>query len=182
MHPVSRDRASFFTLILRGFDGPLWSEGLFVHLPGGTIGFLVVINALIFVLAFFLDFFQIAFIVLSRIVPIMDKTGITIGWLVVRLTIDLQTSVMQPPFSIALFNLRSVPPPQAKTRDIYWGAVPFLLIQLAMVALLVAFPGLVTVKRKTDDAAASVPELRLSSPPELEQMDDPPGSVEEAKR
>jgi tripartite ATP-independent transporter DctM subunit len=174
--------SSFFTLIFRGFDGHLWIEGLFAHLPGGAIGFLVVINALIFVLAFFLDFFEIAFIVLPLIMPIAEKMGVNMVWLAVLLATNLQTSFMHPPFGIALFNLRSVAPPQVKTREIYWGAVPFLLIQLAMVALLVAFPGLVTVERNMDNAKASDLELRLPAPSEIEPMDDPPGSVDEAKR
>ncbi len=174
--------SSFFTLIFRGFDGHLWIESLFAHLPGGTVGFLVVINVLVFVLAFFLDFFEIAFIVLPLIVPIAEKMGIDMVWLAVLVATNLQTSFMHPPFGIALFNLRSVAPAQVRTRDIYWGAVPFLLIQLAMVALLVAFPGLVTAERAVEDAATSDLELKIPTLFELEQAEGPPEPAKEASR
>lgn len=136
--------ASFFMLVFRGLDGHRWIESLFQHLPAGQIGFLIFINVAIFFLAFFLDFFEIAFIVLPLITPIAHKLGIDMTWLAVLIAVNLQTSFMHPPFGIALYNLRSVAPASVRTTQIYWGAVPFLLIQLLMVAILIAAPGIVT--------------------------------------
>jgi len=172
--------SSFFMLIFRGFDGHLWIESLLQHLPGGAAGFLIAINLLIFVLAFFLDFFEIAFIVLPLITPIAEKMGINMVWLAALLAVNLQTSFMHPPFGIALFNLRSVAPPEIKTRDLYWGAVPFLLIQLTMVGLLAAFPGLVSTD-KAGEATTDL-ELKLPTPNESEQAADPPVSTDGTSR
>ena len=135
--------ASFFTLVFRGLDGHLWVEALFRHIPAGQAGFILSINVGIFLLAFFLDFFEIAFIVLPLIGPIARKAGIDMVWLTVLLAVNLQTSFMHPPFGIALYNLRSVAPQSVRTAQIYWGAVPFLLIQLLMVVILVLAPGIV---------------------------------------
>jgi tripartite ATP-independent transporter DctM subunit len=136
--------ASFFMLVFRGLDGHLWIESLFQHLPAGQIGFLVFINVAIFFLAFFLDFFEIAFIVLPLIAPVAHKLNIDMTWLAVLIAVNLQTSFMHPPFGIALYNLRSVAPASVRTPQIYWGAVPFLLIQLLMVGILIAVPGIVS--------------------------------------
>ncbi len=139
--------ASFFTLVFRGLDGHLWIESLFAHLPTGQIALIIAINAGIFLLAFFLDFFEIAFIVLPLIAPIARKAGIDMVWLTVVLAVNLQTSFMHPPFGIALYNLRSVAPASVRTAQIYWGAIPFLLIQLLMVAILFVVPGIVLKER-----------------------------------
>jgi tripartite ATP-independent transporter DctM subunit len=136
--------ASFFTLVFRGLDGHLWIDSVFKYLPAGQVGFILFINIAIFFLAFFLDFFEIAFIVLPLIAPVARQMGIDMVWLTVLLAVNLQTSFMHPPFGIALYNLRSVAPISVRTKQIYWGAVPFLLIQLLMVVLLVAVPQLVT--------------------------------------
>ena len=136
--------SSFFTLVFRGFNGHLWIESLFRHIPAGQLGFLVFVNAGVFVLAFFLDFFEIAFIVLPLIEPAAHKSGVDMIWLTVLLALNLQTSFMHPPFGIALYNLRSVAPRSVKTVDIYLGALPFLAIQVLMVAILIFFPGIVT--------------------------------------
>jgi len=98
---------------------------------------------LVFVLAFFLDFFEIAFILIPLLTPAAAALGIDPIWFGVLLAINMQTSFMHPPFGFALFYLRSVAPPAVKTTDIYWGAVPFVLIQLLMVGLVLAFPELV---------------------------------------
>lgn len=135
--------ASFFTLVFRGLDGQRWIEMLFSHLPAGQLGFLVFVNVAIFLLAFFLDFFEIAFIVLPLIAPIARKLGIDMTWLAVLLAVNLQTSFMHPPFGIALYNLRSVAPAEVRTSQIYRGAIPFLAIQLLVVALLIAVPSMV---------------------------------------
>ena len=135
--------ATIFTLVFRGLDGDLWVEHLLTDLPGGQTGFLVFVNVLIFVLSFFLDFFEIAFIMLPLLGPVADKLGIDLVWFAVLIAVNMQTSFMHPPFGFALFYLRSVAPPSIRTTDIYLGAIPFIVIQLIMVGLLIAFPGLV---------------------------------------
>src|SRR5689334_18206678 len=149
--------ARVFSLTFYGVDGHLWVEHLLGNLPGGAVGFLVVVNLLVFLLAFFLDFFELAFIVVPLLAPVAAKLGIDLVWFGVLLGVNMQTSFMHPPFGFALFYLRSVAPagdytdkvtgaPISKvtTGQIYWGAVPFVLIQLLMVALVIAFPHLVT--------------------------------------
>ncbi|HET9700523.1 MAG TPA: TRAP transporter large permease subunit [Burkholderiales bacterium] len=133
-----------FSLVFRGVDGDLWIERLLTSLPGGVIGFLLFVNLLVFLLAFFLDFFEIAFIVVPLLAPVAEKLGIDLVWFGVMLGVNMQTSFMHPPFGFALFYLRSVAPPQVRSADIYWGAVPWVLIQLVMVGLVIAFPELVT--------------------------------------
>jgi tripartite ATP-independent transporter DctM subunit len=135
--------ASFFTLVFRGLNGHLMIEALSQHIPAGQIGFVLAVNAAVFGLAFFLDFFEIAFIVLPLIAPIAHTVGVDVVWLAVLLAINLQTSFMHPPFGIALYNLRTVTPASIKTLSIYWGAVPFVLIQVLTVMLLILFPALV---------------------------------------
>jgi tripartite ATP-independent transporter DctM subunit len=134
--------ASFFVLPFRGMDGDTWLQASFSALPAGTTGFLVAVSLLVFVLAFFLDFFEIAFIVLPLVMPVARALGVDPAWFAVLLCVVLQTSFMHPPFGIALYNLRSVAPPSVPTRAIYWGAVPFIAIQLAVAAVLIAWPDL----------------------------------------
>jgi len=135
--------STVFSLTFRGLNGDLWVEGLFNHLPGGVIGFLIAVNILVFLLAFFLDFFEIAFIIVPLLLPVALKLGIDPIWFGVMLAVNMQTSFMHPPFGFALFYLKSVAPPEIKTTDIYWGAVPFLVIQLIVVGLVIGFPELV---------------------------------------
>jgi tripartite ATP-independent transporter DctM subunit len=135
--------STVFGLTFRAVDGDLWIERLFANLPGGAMGFLIVVNALIFVLAFFLDFFEIAFILVPLLAPVAHALGIDLVWFGVMLAVNMQTSFMHPPFGFALFYLRSVAPPEIRTSDIYWGAVPFVVIQLIMVAMMIAFPQMV---------------------------------------
>ena len=142
--------SSVFSLVFRGINGDLWVEHLLTSLPGGTAGFLIVVNILFFFLAFFLDFFELAFILVPLVGPVADKLGIDLIWFGVLLSVNMQTSFMHPPFGFALFFLRSVAPKEVKTTDIYWGAVPFVLIQLIMVALIITFPKLISVDSKTD--------------------------------
>jgi len=113
-------------------------------MPGGQTGFLIAVNILVFVLAFFLDFFELAFIIVPLLAPVADKLGIDLVWFGVLLAVNMQTSFMHPPFGFALFFLRSVAPPKVKTTEIYWGAVPFVIIQIIMVALIILFPNLVS--------------------------------------
>lgn len=150
--------ASFFMLVFRGLDGHLWIESLFRLLPAGPVGFLIFINVAVFGLAFFLDFFEIAFIVLPLITPVAQKLGIDMTWLAVLLAVNLQTSFMHPPFGIALYNLRSVAPRSVTTLQIYWGAVPFLLIQMLMVVILILAPGIATTNQSKTDSIDSPQE------------------------
>jgi TRAP-type mannitol/chloroaromatic compound transport system permease large subunit len=142
--------SSVFSLVFRGVNGDLWVEHLLTSLPGGNAGFLIVVNILFFVLAFFLDFFELAFILVPLVGPVADKMGIDLIWFGVLLSVNMQTSFMHPPFGFALFYLRSVAPKEIKTSDIYWGAVPFVVIQVLMVTLIILFPNLVSVDSKTD--------------------------------
>jgi tripartite ATP-independent transporter DctM subunit len=148
--------ATIFGLVFRGVDGDLWVEHLLTGLPGGQIGFLIIVNILVFLLAFFLDFFELAFIIVPLLAPVAEKLGIDLIWFGVLLAVNMQTSFMHPPFGFALFYLRSVAPAGEyldrvtgkkmagiTTGQIYWGAVPFVCIQLIMVGLIIAFPGMV---------------------------------------
>ena len=136
--------SSVFGLTFRGVNGDLWVEHLMTSLPGGQTGFLVAVNLLVFVLAFFLDYFELAFIIVPLLAPVADKLGIDLIWFGVLLAVNMQTSFLHPPFGFALFFLRSVASEKVKTASIYWGAVPFVIIQLVMVGLIIAFPGLVS--------------------------------------
>ncbi|MDK3021853.1 TRAP transporter large permease subunit [Cupriavidus taiwanensis] len=136
--------ARVFSLTFYGVDGHIWVEHLLTALPGGQTGFLVAVNVLFFLLAFFLDFFELAFILVPLVGPVADKLGIDLIWFGVLLAVNMQTSFMHPPFGFSLFYLRSVAPREVKTSEIYWGAVPFVVIQLVMVALIIIFPGLVS--------------------------------------
>ncbi|KAB2916352.1 MAG: TRAP transporter large permease subunit [Hyphomicrobiaceae bacterium] len=157
--------ARIFSLTFYGVNGHLWVEHLLTSLPGGQVGFLVFINLLIFTLAFFLDFFELAFIVIPLIGPAADKLGIDLIWLGVMLGVNMQTSFMHPPFGFALFYLRSVAAkaPYADkvtgktmepvtTGQIYWGAIPFVVIQCIMVALIIIFPAMVMHYKPTGPA------------------------------
>ncbi len=149
--------ATIFGLTFQGVDGPKWVEHLLAGLPGGQLGFLIVVNLLIFILAFFLDFFELSFIVVPLLAPVAEKLGIDLVWFGVLLAVNMQTSFMHPPFGFALFYLRSVAPDKeykdrltgktiapVTTMQIYWGAVPFVVIQVIMVGLIIAFPGIVS--------------------------------------
>ena len=156
--------STVFGLTFRAVDGDLWVERLLTTLPGGETGFLVVVNLLVFVLAFFLDFFEIAFILIPLLAPVTDKLGIDLVWFGVILAVNMQTSFMHPPFGFALFYLRSVAPRAVKTTDIYWGAIPFVLIQLVVVALVIAFPQMVMVY-KDDAPTVSPSSIEIHIPP-----------------
>ncbi|MDP3214557.1 MAG: TRAP transporter large permease subunit [Deltaproteobacteria bacterium] len=155
--------STIFTLSFRGLSGDLWVEHLFNQLPGGVLGFLIVVNLMVFVLAFFLDFFEIAFIAVPLLAPVAHKLGIDPIWFGVMLAVNMQTAFMHPPFGFALFYLKSVAPKSIRTSDIYWGAIPFLLIQLFMVAMVLAFPSIVLVDAPAD--ASSVTEIPVEVDP-----------------
>jgi tripartite ATP-independent transporter DctM subunit len=140
-----------FSIVFLGVDGNRWLEHLLTALPGGAWGFLTFINLFIFFLAFFLDFFEIAFIILPMIAPTAQKMlapivgpDAALIWFGVMLCVNMQTSFMHPPFGFALFYLRGVAPRSISSKDIYWGAVPWVGLQVIMVALVIAFPVLVT--------------------------------------
>ena len=134
-----------FALVFRGLDGDLWIEDLLTDLPGGVVGFLIVANLMIFVLGFFIDFFEIAFIVIPLLVPAARLLGVDLVWFGVMIGMNLQTSFLTPPFGFAIFYLRGVAPPEVRTSQIYRGAIPFIGIQLVGLLLIVLFPGIVTV-------------------------------------
>jgi TRAP-type mannitol/chloroaromatic compound transport system permease large subunit len=149
--------STVFNLVFQGLDGRVWVEHLLTSLPGGQLGFLIVVNILVFALAFFLDFFELSFIIIPLLGPVAEKLGIDLVWFGVLLAVNMQTSFMHPPFGFALFYLRSVAPKEdytdketgqriarITTGQIYWGAVPFVAIQILMVALVIAFPSVVT--------------------------------------
>jgi tripartite ATP-independent transporter DctM subunit len=141
-----------FSIVFQGVDGGRWLEHLLTDLPGGVWGFLLVVNLFVFFIAFFLDFFEIVFIIVPLLAPIA-KTLLApvVGeeaaliWFGVMLCVNLQTSFMHPPFGFALFYLRGVAPKEVKSSDIYWGAIPFVVLQLVLVALVIAFPKQVTM-------------------------------------
>ena len=149
--------STVFSLSFRGINGDLWVEHLLIDLPGGEWGFIIFVSVFTFLLAFFLDFFELAFIIVPLLGPVADKLGIDLIWFGVLLAVNMQTSFMHPPFGFALFYLRSVAPKEAyrdkvsgkmtepvTTGQIYWGSVPFICIQLLMVAAVMVFPGMVT--------------------------------------
>ena len=185
--------ATVFSLAFQGVDGPKWVEHLLTGLPGGQLGFLIVVNILIFVLAFFLDFFELAFIIIPLIGPVAEKLGIDLIWFGVLIAVNMQTSFMHPPFGFALFYLRSVAPtedyidkltkkPIAKVtiEQIYWGAVPFVLIQLLMVGLIIAFPALVSsglTKEATIDADKVFEQLQKDTKSAPKPAPQAPGAA-----
>jgi len=177
--------STVFSLVFRGVDGDLWVEHLLTSLPGGELGFLIFVNILVFLLAFFLDFFELAFIIIPLLGPVADKLGIDLIWFGVLLAVNMQTSFMHPPFGFALFYLRSVAPKgdyidkvtgkltqRVTTGQIYWGAVPFVCIQIIMVAIVIAFPQLVlgNLDRKKVDPST----IQIEIPAIPEDADQPP--------
>ena len=187
--------ARVFSLTFYGVDGHIWVESLLTNLPGGQLGFLIVTNILIFVLAFFLDFFELSFIVIPLLGPVAEKLGIDLIWLGVLYGVNMQTSFMHPPFGFALFYLRSVAPARdftdkltgrltarVTTGQIYWGAVPFVLIQIIMVALIISFPGIVTggiAKKQAVDIRNIQIEVPAEETPEEPGAAGQPGAADQ---
>jgi tripartite ATP-independent transporter DctM subunit len=174
--------ARVFSLTFYGVSGHIWVEHLLTSLPGGQIGFLIFVNAFVFVLAFFLDFFELAFIIIPLLGPAAEKLGIDLIWFGVILGVNMQTSFMHPPFGFALFYLRSVAPREpfldrvtgkrtegVTTGQIYWGAVPFVVIQIIMVLTVILFPGMVMHYKGT---ASSIDPDKVRI--EIPQIDLPP--------
>ena len=183
--------ARVFSLTFYGVSGHIWVESMLTSLPGGQVGFLLFVNAFVFVLAFFLDFFELAFIVIPLLGPAADHLGIDLIWFGVILGVNMQTSFMHPPFGFALFYLRSVAPREpfldrvtgkltqgVTTGQIYWGAVPFVLIQVLMVVTVIMFPSMVTHyksglstidpnKVQINIPQVDLPPIDLGQPPEI---------------
>jgi TRAP-type mannitol/chloroaromatic compound transport system permease large subunit len=177
--------ARVFSLTFYGVNGHVWVEHLLTGLPGGQVGFLVVVNLLIFFLAFFLDFFELSFIVIPLLGPVADKLGIDLIWFGVLLGVNMQTSFMHPPFGFALFYLRSVAPAHpymdkltgkatapVTTGQIYWGAIPFVIIQVVMVGMLIAFPQMSLVYK------AGVPVIDMNKV-KIEIQDEPASKTDD---
>ena len=173
--------ATCFSITFQGVDGNLWVEHLMSNLPGGVWGFLIVVNVFIFFLAFFLDFFEIAFIIVPMLAPVAQKllapvvgADAALIWFGVILCVNMQTSFMHPPFGFALFYMRSVVPKEVKSSDIYWGALPWVGLQLIMVLLVIFFPIIVTMfldpQSNTD---ISKVKIEIAAPAD----DDPPPPV-----
>jgi tripartite ATP-independent transporter DctM subunit len=167
-----------FSVVFMGVDGARWLEHMLTSLPGGAWGFLIFINLFIFFLAFFLDFFEIAFIIVPMVAPVAHKVltpivgaDAALIWFGVILCVNMQTSFMHPPFGFALFYLRGVAPKEVKSSDIYWGALPWVGLQLIMVALVIAFPilvtGLLQGPSKIDPSKINI-EVPLPEPPPFE--------------
>ncbi len=160
--------STVFSFTFNAADGHIWVEHLFADMPGGALGFLIVVNILVFILGCFIDFFEIAFIVIPMLMPVAEKIlpslfspGTPIDpiiiWFGVIIAMNLQTSFLTPPFGFALFYLRSVAAksdykdritganiPAVTTPQIYKGSIAFIVLQVIMVGLIIAFPGLVT--------------------------------------
>jgi tripartite ATP-independent transporter DctM subunit len=181
--------ARVFSLTFYGVSGNVWVEHLLTSLPGGELGFLIVVNLLIFVLAFFLDFFELSFIIIPLVGPVADKLGIDLIWFGVLLGVNMQTSFMHPPFGFALFYLRSVAPAKqyldriskkmiagVTTGQIYWGAVPFVLIQIVMVGLVIAFPQMVLVY-KSGEKKIDIKSIQIIVPEEQPVIPATPGDA-----
>jgi tripartite ATP-independent transporter DctM subunit len=136
--------ARVFSLVFQGVGGSQWIEHLLTSLPGGQLGFLIFVNAFIFIVAFFLDFFEIAFIIIPLLAPVAAKLGIDLVWFGVLICANIQTSFMHPPFGFALFYLRGIAPPTIRTSEIYWGAIPWVFLQVILVIIVIFWPGSVT--------------------------------------
>ena len=201
--------SSVFSLVFQGLDGNRWVEHMLSHLPGGQLGFLIAVNIFVFFLAFFLDFFEIAFIIIPLLAPVAEKLGIDLVWFGVLLCVNMQTSFMHPPFGFALFYLRGIADQIYKSgaivkpilsRDIYLGAIPWVVMQLMLVAVVIFWPESVTywldkeavvdvdniqidmpldLSAPTDDAASAVPEDGLPVPEVLPE-EDPNKAVNDA--
>ena len=169
--------ARTFSLVFQGVGGKEWIEHLLISLPGGQIGFLVFANIFIFVIAFFLDFFEIAFIIIPLLAPAADKLGIDLIWFGVLICANIQTSFMHPPFGFALFYLRSIAPPSVKTTEIYWGAIPWVALQVILVVIVIFWPGSVTywISRGTgiDPSKINIEIPQPDAPPPLDLGDAP---------
>jgi tripartite ATP-independent transporter DctM subunit len=178
--------STVFSIVFQGVDGNLWVEHLLSALPGGAWGFLIFVNVFVFFLAFFLDFFEIAFIIVPMLAPVAHKlltplvgADAALIWFGVILCVNMQTSFMHPPFGFALFYLRSVAPKEIKTSDIYMGAIPFVFLQILMVAIVISWPSLVTwsldkpLGADADKTEIILQDMPGSTEPETLEFEEP---------
>jgi tripartite ATP-independent transporter DctM subunit len=169
--------ARVFSLVFQGVGGKVWIEQLLTSLPGGQVGFLIFVNAFIFVVAFFLDFFEIAFIIIPLLAPAAERLGIDLIWFGVLICANIQTSFMHPPFGFALFYLRGIAPPSIKTSDIYWGAIPWVFLQVILVLVVILWPGSVTYwiegPTKVNPNTIKI-EIEQPEPPPMIDFGQPP--------
>jgi TRAP-type mannitol/chloroaromatic compound transport system permease large subunit len=171
-----------FSLVFQGVDGGRWIEHMLSDLPGGQVGFLLVVNVFIFFLAFFLDFFEIAFIILPLLGPVADKMGIDLVWFGVLLCVNMQTSFMHPPFGFALFYLRGISDSLFKSgaitqkiesRDIYLGSIPWVILQLILVVVVIFVPQSVMMfLDKAPKVDLDQVQIELPDEPTEENADD----------
>jgi TRAP-type mannitol/chloroaromatic compound transport system permease large subunit len=173
--------ARTFSLVFQGVGGKEWIEGLLTNLPGGQAGFLIFVNIFVFILAFFLDFFEIAFIVIPLLAPAAQKLGIDLIWFGVLLGANIQTSFMHPPFGFALFYLRGIAPRDlVPSSDIYWGAIPWVVLQVMLVAIVIYWPQSVTYWIDTGSSKVDPSKIEIRIPrmemPTGNPFDPPPGS------
>ncbi|MFY8106421.1 MAG: TRAP transporter large permease [Elstera sp.] len=179
--------STIFGLVFRAVDGDIWVEHLLTSLPGGTVGFLFAVNLLFFALGFFLDFFEIAFILVPLVAPVAEKMGIDLVWFGVMLSMNLQTSFLTPPFGFALFYLRSVATNKEykdsvtgrriapiTTAQIYRGSIAFIILQAIMVLIVALWPELVlsniqgAAKFDPSTIQIDVPQMDYGDPPPVE--------------
>lgn len=179
--------STIFGLVFRAVDGDIWVEHLLTSLPGGTVGFLFAVNLLFFLLGFFLDFFEIAFILVPLVAPVAEKMGIDLVWFGVMLSMNLQTSFLTPPFGFALFYLRSVAANKEytdsvtgrriapiTTAQIYRGSIAFIILQAIMVLMVAFWPELVlnniqgAAKFDPSTIQIDVPQMDYGDPPPVE--------------
>ena len=181
--------ARVFGLTFYGLNGHVWIEELLLQLPGGQTGFLFFVTVIVFILGCFLDFFEIAFIMVPLLAGPAETLGIDLIWFGVILGINLQTSFLTPPFGFALFYLRSIAPksewldtvtnrtlPGVKTTEIYKGALPYIIIQFCMILLVIAYPRLVTHYRD-DDSTVDPNTIEITIPDFGESLGDTPGGL-----
>ena len=183
--------ARVFSQVFQGVDGALWVEHLLTGLPGGQIGFLIVVNIFVFFLAFFLDFFEIAFIIIPMLAPVAQKLGIDLIWFGVLLCVNMQTSFMHPPFGFALFYLRGISdtlfkekriPKPVLSKDIYLGSIPWVIMQLLLVAIVIFVPETVTMfldKEAVIDLDSVQIELQPDDQVETDSADSANKSLED---
>jgi len=179
--------ARVFSLTFYGVNGHTWVEHLLTSLPGGQVGFLIFVNLLVFVLAFFLDFFELAFIIIPLLGPAAEKLGIDLIWFGVMLGVNMQTSFMHPPFGFALFYLRSVAAKEPyvdrvtgktmepiSTWQIYMGAVPYVVIQVIMIGLVILIPAMVMIYKSS---GVQLNQKQIDQ--QFQQLAPPPGASDE---
>ncbi len=178
-----------FSLVFQGVDGAKWVEHLLSGLPGGQVGFLIVVNVFVFFLAFFLDFFEIAFIIIPMLAPVAEKMGIDLIWFGVILCVNLQTSFMHPPFGFALFYLRGIAdtmfkekriPEPIKSNDIYLGSIPWVIMQVILVVVVIFVPESVTAFLDKEEKI-DINKVVIEVPVELETDSKDEPSLDDLK-